>query len=80
MSMRVEILATFFNYGSVMEAQVEIIPKLEKTSFYLEILAAPGKVIPNINDIKNILNENLEPYLGINIRSMQYANGENCKN
>lgn len=65
-----------------MELIPTIVPKLERVQFSLEILAVPGRPFPSLHEIKNILDQSLEPHLGINVSGGKYlyAERKDCTN
>ena len=54
----------------------EIVP-IQTKVFSIELAAKEGRSFPSKKDLKNILNENLEPHLKIAVRSM-YVEGKSC--
>ena len=58
---------------------VELVPKLQSIRCSIEILAIPGRPIPTKDALYEILNENLDPHLGLKIRRL-YVAGQNRNN
>ena len=53
--------------------KAEIVPKLQSIRCSIEILAVPGRPIPTKDALYNILNESLDPHLGLKIRRLYVA-------
>ena len=57
--------------------KVEIIPPLKKHVFAIEMNIRPGRKIPTVKELKEILNGILDPHIEFNVRS-SYAERQNC--
>lgn len=55
-----------------MDCIVELIEPMQKVQFNIVLVAAPGRQVPSPKEISRILNETLEPHLGLSVKRGKY--------
>ena len=60
--------------------EAELVPDMQRVQFNVILTAAPGRQVPSSKEISQILNEMLDPHLGLKVIGGKYVSfeGKNC--